>query len=582
MNPNMFDRQLWLGFWRITRLYWQSSRKARAWAVLGALLLLLLAAAGVNIVLNFVGRDFMTALSEKDIPEFQRTLLIYLGAFVVATPVIALFGWVKKVLGVDWREWLTGHFLERYFADRAYYRINDDPNIDNPDQRIAQDINSFTSASLDFLSIIFFSLVQLVSFVGILWSISVPLVLSLVAYATAGTVITMLFGKRLIFLNFQQLRREADFRFGLVHVRNNAESIAFYRGEAREEQQVKGRLGEVVANFRMLIGWERNVELFTKGYEYIILVLPIVIMAPLYFSGEIKFGVVTQAAGAFTTVLGALSIIVSQFTQLGNFAAGVTRLESFATALEPSQPKAVALAESKHAESTPTSVIASREAPLLALTHVTLRTPNYEQTLLREVSASVPSRGGLLIVGPSGTGKSSVLRAIAGLWNAGEGEITRPPLADMIFLPQRPYMVLGSLRAQLLYPRVDLATSDETFAEVLTQVNLPDLLHRTGGLDAVLDWGHILSLGEQQRLAFARLILTRPSYAVLDEATSALDVANEARLYEQLRSSGATYVSVGHRPSLFAFHDTVLELLGKGEWRVLSAREYLATRPAPG
>ena len=577
MNPNMFDRQLWLGFWRITRLYWQSTRKVRAWGVLSALLLLLLAAAGVNVLLNFVGRDFMTALSEKDTSEFQRTLLIYLGAFVVATPVIALFGWVKKVLGIDWREWLTGHFLDRYFADRAYYRINDDPNIDNPDQRIAQDINSFTSASLDFLSLIFFSLVQLVSFIGILWSISIPLVLSLVAYATAGTVITMLFGKRLILLNFQQLRREADFRFGLVHIRNNAESIAFYRGEEREKQQVNGRLGEVVANFRMLIGWERNVELFTKGYEYVILVLPIVIMAPLYFSGEIKFGVVTQAAGAFTTVLGALSIIVSQFTQLGNFAAGVTRLQSFAAALEPTKPPT----ESPGA-ATPVTTIASREAPRLALERVTLQTPNFEQTLLRSVSASVPPRGGLLIVGPSGTGKSSVLRAIAGLWNAGEGEITRPPLADMIFLPQRPYMVLGSLREQLLYPRIDLATTDETFADVLTQVNLPDLLHRTGGLDAVLDWSHILSLGEQQRLAFARLILTRPAYAVLDEATSALDVANEARLYAQLRGSGATYVSVGHRPSLFAFHDTVLELQGKGEWRVISAGEYLATRPAGG
>ena len=575
MEVNMFDRRLWLGFWRITRLYWQSERRGRAWGVLAVLLLLLFAVAGINVLLSFATRDFMTALSEKDIPEFQRTMLILLGSMVVATPVVALFEWVRKLLGVNWREWLTEHYLQRYFADRAYYRINDDPNIDNPDQRIAQDINSFTGASLDFLVLIFFSLVQLLSFIGILWSISVPLVFSLVAYATVGTAITFLFGKRLILFNFQQLRKEADFRFGLIHIRNNAESIAFYRGEAREEQQVKGRLAEVVANFRLLIGWQRNLAFFTKGYEYVIQVLPIFVMAPLYFSGDIKFGVVTQAAQAFATVLGALSIVVSQFEQLGNFAAGVTRLEAFAAALDD-DPRPAASAEQAPA------VIASREAPRLALERVTLQTPRYEQTLLRDASAAVPPGGGLLIVGPSGTGKSSVLRAIAGLWNAGAGEITRPPLADMIFLPQRPYMVLGSLREQLLYPHVDLTTSDETFAAVLAEVNLPDLLHRAGGLDAALDWAHILSLGEQQRLAFARLVLTRPAYAVLDEATSALDVANEARLYEQLRASGATYVSVGHRPSLFAFHDTVLELLGKGAWRVISAQEYLATRPAAG
>ena len=560
MNTNVFDRRLWKRFWEIARLYWFSEEKWKARGVLTLLLVLLFGFTTLNVILNFVGRDFMTALAEKNLPEFNKALLLYLGAFVVATPVSVFYSFIRKKLGINWRLWLTTHFLGKYFANRAYYHVNDDKNIDNPDQRISQDISSFTVTSLGFLSILFFSLVQLISFVGILWTISVTLVLVLVAYAVIGTVVTMFFGKRLINLNFQQLRREADFRYGLVHIRDNVESIAFYRGEDREKNQVKERLREAIGNLRMLIGWERNLEFFTKGYEYLILVLPIVVMAPLYFSGQIKFGVVTQAESAFVQVLGALSIIVSQFEQLSNFAAGITRLETFATALD--QPVAKATAEAP--------IIESREDSRLALEHVTLQTPNYQQTLLRDATAEVPPGKGLLIAGASGAGKSSVLRAIAGLWNAGEGHISRPPLKEMLFLPQRPYMVLG----QLLYPHLEQEASDDELRAILEKVNLADLPERVGGFDAEMDWGHLLSLGEQQRLAFARLLLTRPHYAVLDEATSALDVTNEAQLYRQLQGSGTTYVSVGHRPSLLAYHDKVLELRGGGDWRLVPTAEF--------
>ncbi len=560
MNTNVFDRRLWKRFWEIARLYWFSEEKWKARGVLTLLLVLLFGFTTLNVILNFVGRDFMTALAEKNLPSFNKALLLYLGAFVVATPVSVFYSFIRKKLGINWRLWLTTHFLGKYFANRAYYHVNDDKNIDNPDQRISQDISSFTVTSLGFLSILFFSLVQLISFVGILWTISVTLVLVLVAYAVIGTVVTMFFGKRLINLNFQQLRREADFRYGLVHIRDNVESIAFYRGEDREKNQVKERLREAIGNLRMLIGWERNLEFFTKGYEYLILVLPIVVMAPLYFSGQIKFGVVTQAESAFVQVLGALSIIVSQFEQLSNFAAGITRLETFATALD--QPVAKATAEAP--------VIESREDSRLALEHVTLQTPNYQQTLLRDATAEVPPGKGLLITGASGAGKSSVLRAIAGLWNAGEGHISRPPLKEMLFLPQRPYMVLG----QLLYPHLEQEASDDELRAILEKVNLADLPERVGGFDAEMDWGHLLSLGEQQRLAFARLLLTRPHYAVLDEATSALDVTNEAQLYRQLQGSGTTYVSVGHRPSLLAYHDKVLELRGGGDWRLVPTAEF--------
>ena len=561
MQTNVFDRHLWKRFWQIARLYWFEDERWRARSVLALLLLLLFAFTALNVVLNFVGRDFMTALAEKDLAAFNRTLLLYLGAFVVATPVSVFYAFIRKLLGIRWRMWLTSHFLERYFSNRSYYRVNNDKGIDNPDQRISQDISSFTVTSLGFLSIIFFSLVQLISFIGILWSISITLVLVMLAYATVGTVVTLFFGKRLVNLNFLQLRKEADLRYGLVHIRDNAESIAFFRGEEKEKGQVRQRLVAAIDNLRFLIGWERNLEFFTKGYEYVILILPVVIMAPMYFAGEIKFGVVTQAESAFIQVLSALSVIVTQFEQLSNFVAGITRLETFSAALEPGEKEV----------SGERLRIKSAEESRLALEHLTLMTPDYHQTLVRDVTLEAPSGKGLLIVGPSGAGKSSLLRAVAGLWDAGEGRIARPPLEAMLFLPQRPYMVLGSLREQLLYPQAGREVGDAELRDVLKRVNLEGLPERVGGFDAVLDWGQLLSLGEQQRLAFARLLLTKPAYAILDEATSALDGSNEELLYRELQNAGTTYISVGHRPSLPAYHDRVLELQGEGNWRLKAA-----------
>lgn len=558
-----FDGQLWNRFWAIAKPYWFSEEKRGARGLLAVLLLLSLSVSGLNVIISYVGRDFMTALSKKDAEQYFRLLWIYGSVFVVGTPIVVFYRYSRELLGLYWRQWLTNSFLDKYFQNRAYYEINLRDKIDNPDQRVSEDIRSFTTDSLFFLLIILSSIINLFAFTGILWSISPLLAGILVVYSVVGTTVTVLFGKRLIGLNFQQLKKEADFRYGMVHIRDNAESIAFYRGENQESGEVKRRFGDAMRNYNLLVEWQRNLGFFTQGYDYIIIILPALVIAPRYFAGEVEFGVISQASFAFSMVLNAISIVVDQIYKLSAFAAGVNRLATFSESLE----------DTTEAQSG-TTKIDTVEDGSLSLEHVTLLTPRYDRALVKDLIAAVKPGEGLVIVGQSGTGKSSLLRAIAGLWNNGTGRIVRPKLEDMLFLPQRPYMLLGSLRSQLLYPDASQEVSDEKLYEVLKQVNLANLPERVGGFDVVLDWADILSLGEQQRLAFARLLLTQPRYAILDEATSALDIKNEERLYQQLQETGTTFVSVGHRSSLLKYHDQVLELEGEAKWRVCSVKDY--------
>ncbi len=564
---NEFNRQLWQRFLIITKPYWFSEEKWGARGLLVVLVLLSLAVNGINVFISFVGRDFMTALSSKEASKFFHILFTYASVLLLGTPIVVLYGYVRDRLGLYWRQWLTNHFLDQYFRNRAFYEINSNPHIDNPDERISQDINTFTRSALSYLLNILDSIITLISFIGILWSISTNLTIVNVIYSVVGTIITVWFGKRLIGLNFNQLRREADFRYKLVNIRDNAEMIAFFGGEAQESRQVRRRLNEALKNFNLLIGWQRNLGFFTTGYNYFIALIPSAIIAPLYFAGKVEFGVVGQADLAFAQVLGALSLVVSQFQDLSTFIAQINRLGTFAKVLEAPTP----------ARQPGVTLIDTRIDTRLALEHVTLLTPDYHRTLIQDLSLTVRPGTGLLILGPSGSGKSSLLRAIAGLRNSGTGLIIRPELKEILFLPQRPYMILGSLRSQLLYPNTSSEIPDEQLYRILQQVNLKDLPVRVGGLDVELDWTNILSVGEQQRLAFARLLLMRPLYAILDEATSALDLENEEHLYQQVQVTSTVWISVGHRTSLLKYHHQVLELSGDGSWRLTQAENYSKT-----
>jgi vitamin B12/bleomycin/antimicrobial peptide transport system ATP-binding/permease protein len=549
-----FNLTIFKQFWAIAKSYWSSEEKWAARGLLFAVILLSLGYTGLSVLLNTKRGDLISALSAKDEARFWQTILVFAGTLFVYAPLFAGYTYLRDRLGINWRRWLTNYFLDRYFQNRAFYHLNyADANIDNPDQRITEDVKSFTQESLTLLLAVVDSLLAIGAFASVLWGISQPLIAFLVIYAAIGTLTTVgVFGKPLTRLNFDQLKKEANFRFGLVRVRENAEAIAFYQGEECESERIKGKFGEVFDNFKRLLFWELNLNILTNMYEFIPFILPAIVVAPGIFAGELETGKVTEAQGAFIRVFFSLNLIVSRFQSLATFGAGVDRLYSFLAALD--------LTQSTVDESIGLPTIETEIADCLALEHITLQTPDRQRILVSDLSVKLSQGESLLVRGSSGCGKSSLLRAIVGLWDSGTGKILRPSLDKMLFLPQKPYMMLGTLRDQLLYPNLDMEIEESQLKEILIQVNLPDLEQKHGGFDTEQNWSQVLSVGEQQRLIFARLLLNQPSYAILDEATSALDANNEAQLYQQLQKSGMTFLSVGHREILSEYHKSVLDL----------------------
>jgi putative ATP-binding cassette transporter len=568
------------------------------WLLLGVIMLLILVINGINVGISFVARNIENALVGYKADEFWKIVAIYAFCLVLALPIRALQSYLIPKLGLLWREWLTGRLLSRYLTNRAYYILN--PNdesqeqIDNPDQRISQDAASFTGTSLTVAVEVISALLTFVSFIFVLLTISTRLATWLLVYSLAGTAVIIFASRKLVELNYQQLKLEANFRYGLVHIRDNAESIAFYRGERQEEREADRRLGGVIKNYNRLIVWEAVITVIQRSYDYFSRFLPWLVIAPIYFAKQVDFGVFGQASIAFSQVLFSVSYIVNNIDRLAAFSASISRLEGFQSKVElisqaqqstvPAQAAGLLVqpgrsgSEPAGATTTATAAAAAAattaaapSADAIVLRHVDLVPPGGSRPLVRDLSLSVGPRQRLLVVGPSGCGKTSFLRLVSGLWSASRGDVERPEPGELLFIPQKPYMLLGSLREQLCYPQPVDRFSDEQLRHVLEQVRLAELVLRYPDLSITQDWPRLLSLGEQQRLAFARLLLAAPRFVVLDEATSALDVPTERLLYALLAERDTALVSVGHRPTLLGFHDTVLELDGYGGWRLMPA-----------
>ncbi|EFN57216.1 hypothetical protein CHLNCDRAFT_143667 [Chlorella variabilis] len=680
--------QRWAG---VARLWWRCpSERRRAWAFVAACVALSITNVGLLLWISYVQNALQTSLSEKQQAGFHAAVWDFVLIIVVAAPLFALTDYVDSCLTVAWRKWLTQHMIRAYFAGHAYFRLRIDPQaIDNPDQarhrssgtipflasrrcrpRICEDVRAYTATSVMLSVSIMRKIFMCVAFAGLLWSLAPQLAVFLIFYAVGGTWVTAAgFGRRLMRLTYSVLQREADLRFALVRVRENAESIAFYSGDQREAELAVARLARVIATIfgkASFVRWEAYLSLWQNIYTYATILLPSLLLSKRYFAGEIRFGGISQASFAFHAIEGALSYIITHLSDMSQLAAQTDRLDALLAAL-------VAQAEGapggvRRKGSTGGSVEVS---------DLTLTTPHGEQTLCKGLSLRLEAGQSLLIVGPSGVGKTSIMRAVAGLWTAGSGTIAAP--ADTFFLPQRPYMPLGTLREQLTFPDsyAEVAASarpasgssggggsaedgaaaagggighkrsgdggggdsdsgedegegegapraaggarraaslrgvagsgyrrlsggrrkplpeggamldsglaspacspalDAELQGLLEAVCLPSLLARVGGLDAELDWAHMLSLGEQQRVSVARLLHHRPAVAFLDEATSALDMATERALYTRLQQHCACFISIAHRRQLAAFHTHVLEAAGDGSWVLQEAPDFL-------
>jgi vitamin B12/bleomycin/antimicrobial peptide transport system ATP-binding/permease protein len=540
--------------------------REKQWLILGVLLFLSFIVSSLNVLISYVFRFIENALNTRDPKVFWDFIVVYGIVLIMAIPILVGYVYIRGKLTLFWREWLTNKFLNNYFKGRAYYELDSNAantNVDNPDQRITEDIRSFTNIVLDLILDVLSSILDLIAFTGILLSISSELTLGMMGYVSVCTIIAILIGTKFFELQFNQLKLEGNFRYGMVHVRDNAESIAFYRGEALEVKQVGSRLSQVIHNADLIIIWSAFYGTFNRAYNYFSRLIPYFIVAPLYFAKKVDFGSINQSIFAFSMVFGALSLVTNRIQDIASFAASIERLGVLFERFE--KPASGGSNDGG---------IANHLSTHFKISDLTLRTPNSEQTLFNNLSFELGSSESLLVVGTSGCGKSSLLRAIAGLWRNGSGTVEGPDYHDVLFLPQTPYMLLGTLREQLIYPNLRENITDQEIQEALTIVNLEDLGDRMGGLDAEKDWAATLSQGEQQRLAFARILLSQPKYVILDEATSALDVANERRLYQLLQSLNMTYISVGHRPSLVDYHQQVLDLGAEQGWQLLAAENY--------
>lgn len=586
------NRQTWLRFVRAVQNLATSEVGGTAKLLFAALLALLFAINGLNVVNSYVGRDFMTAIADRSMSGFVTLAVMYIAVFAGSTLVAVIYRFTEERLGLLWRAWLTNRLLAAYLDHPNAYRLSDrlvaNGEIANPDQRIADDVRAFTTTTLSFVLLILNGTFTVVAFSGVMWSISPLLFIVGVLYAGAGSLLTILFGHSLVGLSYAQLDHEANFRAGLVHLRENAESVSVARHERQVLRRLTARLDALIGNARHIIGVNRNLGFFTTGYNYLIQIIPALIVAPLFIRGEVEFGVITQSAMAFSQLLGAFSLIITQFQSISSFTAVIARLGSLAEAIEQAQAVTVlsmevcehqlpiadcplCLKRGAVLSALPTITIREEEGRI-AFEGLTLRSPHDDQVLLADLSLSIPSRTRVLILGANDPAKIALFRVTAGIWESGTGRVIRPPEQYLQFLPERPYLPPGTLRDLLLSPGSDRAQADAQVLQLASMLNLTAALARAGGVDTEHDWNDRLSLGEQQLFATVRLILAAPRFAFLDRPQTILTNDQVARVLAALDAHAITYVTIGEQNGWHDRYDAELELKPDGTWTWTATR----------
>jgi putative ATP-binding cassette transporter len=547
-------------WWRLVVPYFKSEERWIAIALLVGAISLTLGAVGLEVLFNEWNRRFYDSIQNKDEAAFWREIMIFsvLAAGFIAVGVTRAI--VSPYLRLRLRRWLTRRYLAHGLDGRGYYRIELQRTVDNADQRIAEDLRLLGEYTMQLLLGLIGAITTLVAFLLILWNLSGPLSLAPIGldvtipgymawvclvYAVVGTFLANLVGRRLIPLNFQRQQYEANFRFALVRVRENAEGIALYRGEEREAEALNARFADVFANGWKVLFTQAQLALYQVSYAQIAIIFPFIVTAPSFFAGAITFGVMTQTASAFGQVQSALSFFIDNYTYLAELRAVMDRLKGLQAASDAKPDSAIEL-------------VPNRARADLAASGLTLGLPN-GQALLSDATFVLPHGRATLITGVSGSGKSTLFRALAGIWPFGKGEVRVPAAARVLFLPQKPYIPIGTLRDAVKYPDEESKATD---AEIVAALEAVKLGHLAGRLDEVAHWTNTLSGGEQQRLAAARALVFKPDWLFLDEATASLDEPMETAIYEALkqRLPATTLVSIGHRPSLRKWHDRQVEL----------------------
>jgi vitamin B12/bleomycin/antimicrobial peptide transport system ATP-binding/permease protein len=541
---------------RVVRMFTASPVGRKAKFLVAGLIGLMLCINAMNVLNSYVGRYFMSAIESRDSAGFTRYAWLYVAVFAGSTLVAVYFRFAEERLGLLWREWLTRRTVGFYIDQRIYLHLAESSSITNPDQRITEDVKALTVTTLSLMLMILNASVTAISFSGVLWAISPMLFLVAVVYAGAGSVLTILLGRPLIRLNYRQADREADFRAELIRVRENAEGIALTGNEVRTRDRLMGSIDQLVENFRRIVSVNRNLNFFTTGYNYMIQLIPVLIVAPLFISRNVEFGVIGQSTMAFATLLGAFSLIITQFQAISAYASVIARLGEL---VEASDKAAL--------RNNASCIGCSTVSDHFAYGGLTLRSGDDEDRILvKDLNVAFAPGKRVWVGGPNEAAKEALFRASAGLWDVGSGTILRPPVEQLAFLPEQPYVPPSTLRELLVPAGRDGELSNDAILAVIREVGLGPAVTKHDGFESPRNWHDVLSLSEQQLMAVARVIIGGARFVFLVRLNSALTDDLRKRVLQLLTDRGITYVSFGEGEPLPGLHDAFLELNEDGSW----------------